>query len=95
MSKVIATITTSLDGYSSAPTTTRARGSACGGDACTTGHGRPWTYGPTTGSRPGMTAPDRAFFDDLTGGLGAGVVRPRDVRRGRRVGWDQPVRRRR
>ena len=75
MSKVIATITTSVDGYVVGPDDREGQGLGVGGERL---HywvmGGPWTY-DTDDREPGegMGEQDQAFFADLTAGLGAGV----------------------
>ena len=75
MSKVTATITTSVDGYVVGPDDHEGQGLGVGGERL---HywvmGGPWTY-ETDDREPGsgMGEQDQAFFDDLTGELGAGV----------------------
>jgi dihydrofolate reductase len=75
MSRVTATITTSVDGYIVGPDDHEGQGLGVGGERL---HywvmGGPWTYetdGLDLGS--GMGDQDREFYDDLTAGLGAGV----------------------
>jgi len=71
---VIASITTSIDGYVTGPDDGPAMGLGRGGERL---HywvmGGPWTYDgqhdPT-----GMTGEDRAYFDSLTARLGCGIV---------------------
>ena len=75
MSKVTATITTSVDGYVVGPDDHEGQGLGVGGERL---HywvmGGPWTY-ETDDREPGsgMGEQDQAFFDDLTAELGAGV----------------------
>ena len=75
MSKVTATITTSVDGYIVGPDDHEGQGLGVGGERL---HywvmGGPWTY-ETDDREPGagMGEQDQAFFDDLTADLGAGV----------------------
>ena len=74
MSKVIAAITTSLDGYITGPGDGPGNGLGDGGERL---HywvmGGPWTYDnehdPTA-----MSGEDKAFYDGLTANLGSGIV---------------------
>lgn len=72
---VIATITTSVDGYIAGPDDKPGLGLGRGGERL---HnwvmGGPWTYDdePELGAG-GMSAADQAFFDELTAHVGAGV----------------------
>jgi len=74
MSKVVAAITTSVDGYVTGPDDGPGRGLGVGGERL---HywvmGGPWTY--DTEHEPGahMTPEDRAFFDRMVANLGAGL----------------------
>lgn len=74
MGKVIATITTSLDGYITGPDDRPGCGLGVGGERL---HywvmGGPWTY---AGERDvdGMSGEDKAFYDDLVAGIGSGIV---------------------
>lgn len=74
MSTVIASITTSLDGYVTGPDDGPGRGLGVGGERL---HhwvmGGPWTYdsGHDVG---GTRGEDKAWLDELTAGLGAGIV---------------------
>jgi dihydrofolate reductase len=74
MSKVIATITTSVDGYVAGPKDVPGRGLGDGGERL---HywvfGRPWTYETEHELGSGMSEPDQKFFQELTSGLGAGI----------------------
>jgi dihydrofolate reductase len=70
---VIATITTSVDGYVTGPGDGPGCGLGRGGERL---HywvmGKPWTY--ETEHEPGsMQGPDKEFFDDLVSNAGAGV----------------------
>ncbi len=72
--KVIAAITTSVDGYVTGPDDAPGRGLGTGGERL---HhwvmGGPWTYAGGHDT-DGMHGPDREFFDALTAGLGCGIV---------------------
>lgn len=73
MGKVVASITTSVDGYVTGPDDGPGQGLGRGGERL---HywvmGGPWTY---DGEHDlAMHGPDKEFFDELTAGLGAGVV---------------------
>ena len=74
MSKVIATITTSVDGYVTGPDDGPEHGLGIGGERL---HywvmGGPWTYETEHEPGTGMAAEDKAFYADLTTGLGAGI----------------------
>jgi dihydrofolate reductase len=71
---VRATITVSLDGYVTGPEDRAGQGLGIGGERL---HywvmGGPWTY--ETDHEPGarMGEPDRAFYDELLDGIGAGL----------------------
>ncbi|MBJ7356072.1 dihydrofolate reductase family protein [Nocardioides sp.] len=72
MSTVIASITTSVDGYITGPDDHAGQGLGRGGERL---HywvmGGPWTY---EGEHAfAMSGPDKEFFDELVAGLGAGV----------------------
>jgi dihydrofolate reductase len=73
MSKVIATITTSVDGYVTGPDDGPEFGLGRGGERL---HywvmGGPWTYGDEHGFD--MSDADREFYDGLTANLGGGIV---------------------
>jgi dihydrofolate reductase len=73
MSKVIASITTSVDGYITGPDDGPALGLGRGGERL---HywvmGGPWTY--DGGHDFSMHGPDKEFFDDLISTFGSGVV---------------------
>lgn len=74
MGKVIAAITTSLDGYVTGP----GDGPGCGlGEGGERLHywvmGGPWTY-DSEHDTAGMSGEDRAFYDALTADLGSGIV---------------------
>jgi dihydrofolate reductase len=70
---VIASITTSVDGYVTGPEDGPGQGLGIGGERL---HywvmGGPWTYGGEH-DPAGMAGADREFFDDLVAGMGAGV----------------------
>lgn len=71
---VIATITTSLDGYVTGPDDGPGNGLGTGGERL---HnwvmGGPWTYESEHEPGVGMGPVDQDFFDTLTGNLGAGL----------------------
>ena len=73
MSKVIASITTSVDGYVTGPDDGPERGLGRGGERL---HywvmGGPWTYGSDHDF--GMQGPDKEFYEELVSTLGSGVV---------------------
>lgn len=75
MSKVIATITVSVDGYITGPDDRPGQGLGAGGERL---HywvmGGPWTYESEREPGVGMTEDDQAFYDELTAGIGGGVV---------------------
>jgi dihydrofolate reductase len=75
MSKVIAAITTSVDGYIVGPEDGPQYGLGIGGERL---HywvmGGPWTYGDDGRDADGMHGPDREYFEALTEGLGCGIV---------------------
>ena len=72
MGKVIASITTSVDGYITGPDDHPGQGLGRGGERL---HywvmGGPWTYEGEHAFE--MSGPDKEFFDALVAGLGAGV----------------------
>ncbi|GAB3250995.1 dihydrofolate reductase family protein [Nocardioides dilutus] len=72
MGKVIASITTSVDGYVTGPDDHPGQGLGRGGERL---HywvmGGPWTY--EGGHDFAMHGPDKEFFDEMVAGLGAGV----------------------
>lgn len=74
MGKVIATITTSVDGFITGPDDGPGRGLGVGGERL---HywvmGGPWTYETEHEPTVGMSDADQAFFEELTSGLGAGI----------------------
>jgi dihydrofolate reductase len=73
MGKVIASITTSVDGFVTGPDDGPDRGLGLGGERL---HywvmGGPWTY--EGGHDFAMQGPDKEFFDDLTSTVASGVV---------------------
>ncbi|MCU1568309.1 MAG: RibD C-terminal domain protein [Pseudarthrobacter sp.] len=73
MAKVIAAITTSVDGFITGPDDGPAYGLGKGGERL---HywvmGGPWTY--DGGHDFAMHGPDKDFYDELVAGLGAGIV---------------------
>jgi len=73
--RVIASITTSLDGYVVGPDDRAGQGLGVGGERL---HywvmGGPWTYADDGRSAEGMHGADKEFFDELTAGLGSGIV---------------------
>jgi dihydrofolate reductase len=73
MSKVIASITTSVDGYVTGPDDGPAYGLGRGGERL---HywvmGGPWTYGDEHSFS--MSEADKAFFEPLVAGIGGGIV---------------------
>ena len=75
MGKTIASITTSVDGYVVGPDDGPGQGLGVGGERL---HhwvmGGPWTYADDGRSADGMHGADKEFFDDLTAGMGAGIV---------------------
>jgi dihydrofolate reductase len=77
MGKVIATITQSVDGHIVGPADRPGQGLGVGGERL---HywvmGGPWTYESDREGDPGagMGPEDRAFFEELTAGVGAGVI---------------------
>lgn len=74
MSKVIATITTSVDGYVTGPQDGPTHGLGVGGERL---HywvmGGPWTY-EGGHDQSAMHGPDKEFYDRLVAGFGVGVV---------------------
>ena len=72
--RVVASITTSLDGYVTGPDDGPGRGLGVGGERL---HhwvmGGPWTY-DSGHDVNGATGEDRAFLEEMTAGLGAGIV---------------------
>ncbi|MBI2244604.1 MAG: dihydrofolate reductase family protein [Nocardioides sp.] len=75
MSKVIAAITTSVDGYYVGPDDRPGQGLGVGGERL---HfwvmGGPWTYADDGRDTDGMRGADREFFETLTADLGCGIV---------------------
>ena len=75
MNKVIAGITTSLDGYVVGPDDRPGQGLGVGGERL---HywvmGGPWTYADDGRDAEGMHGPDKEYFDSLTEDLGCGIV---------------------
>ena len=75
MGKVIASITTSVDGYVTGPQDGPGCGLGIGGERL---HhwvmGGPWTYDGDGHDPHGMHGPDKEFFDELTEGMGSAVV---------------------
>jgi dihydrofolate reductase len=73
MSRIIASITTSVDGYVTGPDDGPQQGLGRGGERL---HhwvmGGPWTY--EGGHDFAMHGPDKEFYDDLVAGLASGVV---------------------
>lgn len=71
---VIATITTSVDGYIAGPDDRAGNGLGDGGERL---HnwvmGGPWTYESEREPGAAMSPVDKEYMDDLTAGLGAGV----------------------
>jgi dihydrofolate reductase len=75
MSRVIASITTSVDGYVVGPDDRPGQGLGVGGERL---HywvmGGPWTYADDGRDTDGMTGADREYYDALLADLGAGLV---------------------
>ena len=75
MGKVIAAITTSVDGYLVGPDDRPGQGLGVGGERL---HywvmGGPWTYADDGRDTDGMQGADREFFEALTADLGCGIV---------------------
>jgi dihydrofolate reductase len=75
MTKTIASITTSLDGYVVGPRDGPEYGLGIGGERL---HywvmGGPWTYADDGHNTDGMHGPDREFYDAVTEGMAAGIV---------------------
>jgi dihydrofolate reductase len=73
--KVIASITTSLDGYVVGPDDRAGQGLGVGGERL---HywvmGGPWTYDDDGHDTEGMHGADKEYFDSLTEGLGCAIV---------------------
>jgi dihydrofolate reductase len=74
MGEVLATITTSLDGYVTGPNDREGNGLGDGGERL---HywvmGGPWTYDSEHTPGEGMSESDQEFMHSLTDGLGAGI----------------------
>ncbi len=74
MGKVIATITTSVDGFYAGPDDGPGSGLGVGGERL---HywvmGGPWTYETEHEPGVGMSEADREFYGHLTSGIGAGI----------------------
>ena len=75
MGKVIASITTSVDGYIVGPDDGPGCGLGVGGERL---HywvmGGPWTYDDDGHDTDGMRGADKEFFDSLTEGMRSGIV---------------------
>jgi dihydrofolate reductase len=75
MNKVIASISTSLDGYVVGPDDHAGQGLGVGGERL---HywvmGGPWTYADDGRDADGMHGPDKEYFDSVTEGLGCAIV---------------------
>jgi dihydrofolate reductase len=75
MNKVIASISTSLDGYVVGPDDHAGQGLGVGGERL---HywvmGGPWTYADDGHDTDGMHGPDKEYFDSLTEGMGCAIV---------------------
>jgi dihydrofolate reductase len=75
MGKVIATISTSVDGYIVGPQDEPGQGLGIGGERL---HywvmGGPWTYADDGHDTDGMRGADREYFESVTKGLGCGIV---------------------
>jgi hypothetical protein len=73
--KVIAAITTSVDGYIVGPQDGPEHGLGIGGERL---HywvmGGAWTYADDGHDTDGMTGADREYFESLTDGMGCGIV---------------------
>ena len=72
--RVLAAITTSVDGYATGPDDRPGQGLGVGGERL---HhwvmGGPWTY-DSEHDVGGTSGEDKVWFDELTAGLGAGIV---------------------
>jgi dihydrofolate reductase len=94
MAKVIAGITTSIDGYIAGPDDGPGKGLGEGGERL---HywvfGGPWTYGDE--SRPGATGEDAAWLEEVTSRIGAVVCGRGTYEAARHWGdenpWDMPL----
>lgn len=74
MGKVIASITTSVDGYVTGPDDKPGTGLGVGGERLHYwAFGGPWTY-ESEHDFGGMSDADRAFFDPLVASVGGGIV---------------------
>ena len=75
MGKVIAAITTSVDGYIVGPKDGPEHGLGIGGERL---HywvmGGPWTYADDGHNTDGMHGADREYYESITHGLGCGIV---------------------
>jgi dihydrofolate reductase len=75
MNKVIASITTSVDGYVVGPDDHAGQGLGIGGERL---HywvmGGPWAYADDGRDTDGMHGPDREFFESLTEDLACGIA---------------------
>ena len=75
MGKVIAAITTSVDGYFVGPQDGPEHGLGIGGERL---HhwvmGGPWTYADDARNPDGMRGADREYYESLTAGLACGIV---------------------
>jgi dihydrofolate reductase len=75
MGKVIAAITTSVDGYIVGPDDGPERGLGVGGERL---HywvmGGPWSYADEARDTEGMKGADREYFESLVEGMGGGIV---------------------
>ncbi|MGO4255018.1 dihydrofolate reductase family protein [Marmoricola sp. RAF53] len=91
MGKVIATITTSVDGYVVGPADGPEHGLGIGGERL---HywvmGGPWTYAGDGHDTEGMHGPDRDYYETLTADLGGAVVGRNMYEAGRAWGGTNP-----
>src|ERR687897_1576399 len=75
MGKVIAAITTSVDGYIVGPQDGPEHGLGIGGERL---HywvmGGPWTYADDGRDTDGMRGADREYYESITDGIGCGIV---------------------
>ena len=75
MNKVIASISTSVDGYVVGPDDHAGQGLGVGGERL---HywvmGGPWTYADDGRDTDGMHGPDKEYFHSLTEGMGCAIV---------------------
>ena len=75
MSKVIAAISTSVDGYVVGPEDGPQYGLGIGGERLHYGvMGGPWSYADDGRDTDGMHGPDREYYEALTASLGCGIV---------------------